>query len=147
MKRIAPCPPKLAERRRVVLPKALRSPGVAVALLLAVASVGCVSRAAALNTAVQSYTTAMQTLADLRQQGAISDAQALQVDGYRQTARAALDAWRAAYEAGASTASPAAGFGAAMLALSDVLIQAQGSQGQPTAANGSNTAPPAEVSP
>ncbi len=87
------------------------------ALLIVALVAGCVSPAAQLRTATDTYATTLHALADLRRTGYIDDAEAARIESVRVVARAALDTWRSALEAGAPDPEAIATFGDALADL------------------------------
>jgi len=79
--------------------------------------VGCASPRAQLRNAVDAYAATLRVLADARKAGLIDDEHAAEIERWRATARAALDAWRAALEKGRPVDGPAAQFNEAMREL------------------------------
>ena len=103
-----------------------RTTRTALLFLALVALAGCATEAARLRTAADAYATTLRVLADYRRAGRIDDAEAAQIEDARVAARAALDSWRGAVEAGGSNADAAQRFNEALDALIDARLKAEG---------------------
>ena len=99
---------------------------VMVSMLVGCSMLGGVGKNDALITAVETYTAAVQTMANLRDAGVLSAEAVAKVEPYRQAARAALDAWRAVIDAKGDVTATAAVAASALTQLSQALVDARG---------------------
>jgi outer membrane murein-binding lipoprotein Lpp len=92
---------------------------------------GCTSSARAqLRTATDGYASTVNVLADLRNAGLIDQSQAAKIEVWRSVARAALDEWRAALEAGEPETSAIETYNTVMAALTKAImdVEAKGNE-------------------